>query len=514
MRPSTFFGAALSFCTIPTLTTALDIAPANWTNATAAASLGIAKFVLTSQNTGNSGFMFHLVPLTNNANMSIATTGFAAPAYLLNATSKPVPSEDIIILSCDPEDYPAGVQATSILNNNGKAYAAILYSRTSDYCRYDYTFQGPFFTTQNASDAIYLVKTFDTLTTNTTAQPEGTFLGLNLNPGAPSNQVAMIILYSITGIITALFLSVIVIGGVRARRHPERYGPMGGVGGARQSRARGLARAVLDTLPIVRFGDREGDAAARKPDDIELAQPTQHGVVEAYASQTGHDEVVIAPTTKSAPAEKTSAVDVSQPQPAHDREVSGIADAETTAPATEQIETQGCSICTDDFEVGQDQRVLPCNHRFHPACVDPWLLNVSGTCPLCRIDLTGGQNGAPRESAEEGQGEGGDQTVLPLSMRDASTAEHGRSPRHGATLIARMTREERLNALRNMRRQHAADSSPAETANAAEDEGRLRRRLRSVFHIRTRRTGDDDAEHRDAARVPGTVDSAAVPGAY
>jgi hypothetical protein len=27
-------------------------------------------------------------------------------------------------------------------------------------------------------------------------------------------------------------------------------------------------------------------------------------------------------------------------------------------------------------------RVLPCNHSFHPACIDPWLLNVSGTCPL------------------------------------------------------------------------------------------------------------------------------------
>jgi hypothetical protein len=27
-------------------------------------------------------------------------------------------------------------------------------------------------------------------------------------------------------------------------------------------------------------------------------------------------------------------------------------------------------------------RVLPCQHQFHPPCVDPWLVNVSGTCPL------------------------------------------------------------------------------------------------------------------------------------
>ncbi len=45
-------------------------------------------------------------------------------------------------------------------------------------------------------------------------------------------------------------------------------------------------------------------------------------------------------------------------------------------------ENLGCSICTDDFLVGEDVRVLPCSHKFHPACIDPWLINVSGTCPL------------------------------------------------------------------------------------------------------------------------------------
>ncbi|KAK3393512.1 hypothetical protein B0H63DRAFT_458386 [Podospora didyma] len=34
-----------------------------------------------------------------------------------------------------------------------------------------------------------------------------------------------------------------------------------------------------------------------------------------------------------------------------------------------------------------DVRKLPCRHLFHPICIDPWLLDFSVTCPLCRVDL-------------------------------------------------------------------------------------------------------------------------------
>jgi hypothetical protein len=55
----------------------------------------------------------------------------------------------------------------------------------------------------------------------------------------------------------------------------------------------------------------------------------------------------------------------------------------------EAIGRETCPICIVDFEIGDDLRVLPCpgKHRFHQHCVDPWLLELSSSCPICREDF-------------------------------------------------------------------------------------------------------------------------------
>ncbi|KAI8866280.1 hypothetical protein GQ42DRAFT_114352, partial [Ramicandelaber brevisporus] len=46
-----------------------------------------------------------------------------------------------------------------------------------------------------------------------------------------------------------------------------------------------------------------------------------------------------------------------------------------------------CSICIEEFAVGDTVRVLPaCRHVFHADCVDPWLTTTSALCPLCKTD--------------------------------------------------------------------------------------------------------------------------------
>jgi DNA-directed RNA polymerase subunit RPC12/RpoP len=45
-----------------------------------------------------------------------------------------------------------------------------------------------------------------------------------------------------------------------------------------------------------------------------------------------------------------------------------------------------CSICKEEYKVGDVAKMLPCNHYFHVACIDRWL-ERSNMCPLCRYEL-------------------------------------------------------------------------------------------------------------------------------
>ncbi|XP_012697995.1 NEP1-interacting protein 2 isoform X2 [Setaria italica] len=72
------------------------------------------------------------------------------------------------------------------------------------------------------------------------------------------------------------------------------------------------------------------------------------------------------------------------------------ADALRRLPAMEiaedsAVDTAGealcCSVCLQDFRVGEPARRLPgCRHVFHVPCIDCWLVR-HGSCPLCRRDI-------------------------------------------------------------------------------------------------------------------------------
>ncbi|OQR92542.1 caltractin [Achlya hypogyna] len=49
-----------------------------------------------------------------------------------------------------------------------------------------------------------------------------------------------------------------------------------------------------------------------------------------------------------------------------------------------------CSICLETFEQDMWVKVLPCAHEFHDNCIDPWLENRNGNCPLCKREALEG----------------------------------------------------------------------------------------------------------------------------
>jgi hypothetical protein len=348
------------------------------------------------------------VPHPSNPRLDIADTKQNNPLtgnlfYTTADTLSNLTTEDIAYISCNPADY-GFIDATSVFENaynKDNIMAVILYSTETNYCDYK-NMSTPMqdfriFSMTSTEESKMVLSATNKLDVSTKyfvsiARSEGgKTTGANTQPQnplgpSPSTAVAMIILYSITGIITALFLVIIITGAVRAHRHPDRYGPRDVLGRPRQSRARGLGRAILDTIPIVKFGQPEPP----KPTDVELGPTTEarDGATTNAEARDGTTMDTEARNVDGQTGEITSADHAEFQRNAANDHPSGIAAALPVAAGavTSQDATPdeglGCSICTDDFEQGQDIRVLPCSHKFHPECVDPWLLNVSGTCPL------------------------------------------------------------------------------------------------------------------------------------
>ena len=48
-----------------------------------------------------------------------------------------------------------------------------------------------------------------------------------------------------------------------------------------------------------------------------------------------------------------------------------------------------CSVCLDSYAEGDQLSLLPCAHRFHTKCIQPWVRQSGrrALCPLCKISI-------------------------------------------------------------------------------------------------------------------------------
>mmetsp|Transcript_3227 Transcript_3227/g.6777 ORF Transcript_3227/g.6777 Transcript_3227/m.6777 type:complete len:344 (-) Transcript_3227:53-1084(-) len=48
------------------------------------------------------------------------------------------------------------------------------------------------------------------------------------------------------------------------------------------------------------------------------------------------------------------------------------------------FENDSCPVCLDEYCPHDKLKLLPCKHAFHHACIAPWLMEQSNSCPLCK----------------------------------------------------------------------------------------------------------------------------------
>jgi len=85
---------------------------------------------------------------------------------------------------------------------------------------------------------------------------------------------------------------------------------------------------------------------------------------------------------------QTMLLNASQPQwtPASEEDIGDLPVVSIEARHLANTDTKLCSVCQEDFTLGERATLLTCNHLFHQKCITPWL-EKNRTCPLCRKEV-------------------------------------------------------------------------------------------------------------------------------
>jgi len=81
--------------------------------------------------------------------------------------------------------------------------------------------------------------------------------------------------------------------------------------------------------------------------------------------------------------------------PAGAAAISATAVTVSPSPPSAEDEHSACAICVSAYEPGDVLRTLPCLHRFHRDCIDPWL-SLKPLCPVCKNSVRDAGDGSRR----------------------------------------------------------------------------------------------------------------------
>ena len=121
-----------------------------------------------------------------------------------------------------------------------------------------------------------------------------------------------------------------------------------------------VPKEMIDAMPIKIYGAADLRSANRNP-----PSSTPRPSADAESRQS----------TVTTPASDYAAK----------KEAQNDTNVELSPDTVSPAESACCAICLDDYVVNTTPvRHLPCNHIFHPHCIDPFLQTRSSLCPLCK----------------------------------------------------------------------------------------------------------------------------------
>lgn len=141
-------------------------------------------------------------------------------------------------------------------------------------------------------------------------------------------------------------------------------------------------------------GDGENETVVESDhvEDAERAEllVREDGVTVSSSRQTSlplppSSETISSASASTAPSNSTGLSGASSSA------MEATSSASAAAPGEEvtgsESEESVCAICLEDFEEGDEVRVLACSHVYHRLCIDPWLQSSSNCCPLCKREI-------------------------------------------------------------------------------------------------------------------------------
>ncbi|CAG8573564.1 2724_t:CDS:2 [Funneliformis caledonium] len=312
------------------------------------------------------------------------------------------------------------------------AAASVFYTLTQMPCQSPTSdrIRKPLFTTteQDCSEVIQQFRPRDEI--SAVIKPDGNLdykvpstpvsvKGSDDNKVLATYQTAMIVLYAVSGVVLGLFFIVVITNIIRNRLNAPVTPPSQGQdSNARPNR--GIARSVLDSFPVFLFTigmkdyndenkDLEGGKGKELEDDIELettspvvmkSAPQSEGIevnedssniyskITDNTLETNNDRSDINLSEKENPDLPKVLPSAHIKNSSHSRSISTGSSLSALTSNKVQDGQLTCPICLDDFESGVELRVLPCHHQYHKICIDPWLLDISPLCPMCKTDYT------------------------------------------------------------------------------------------------------------------------------